>query len=228
MNFIRQTTKLIDCDPAPLPTGAIRELIVVEGDSASLAVARLRDSRFQAVLPMQGKPMNATKAPAAAVRRNQWFAALVDAMGIGWNQRPIEQSRFQRIVLLFDPDADGIHSAALMLLFFDEVFPEWLAGHRLAQVRPPQFQIRAAEYRDTLQAYSPDHLAQLQKSLRQHGIAHHYQRYRGLASLDDATLHQTCIDPASRTAYLLRPQDAEDARSIFGRPRRAENVSRER
>jgi DNA gyrase subunit B len=37
------------------------ELFVVEGDSAARALSQVRSPRTQAVLPMQGKPMNETK-----------------------------------------------------------------------------------------------------------------------------------------------------------------------
>lgn len=217
MNFITQKTKLIDCDDSGSPDGLLRELIIVEGDSASRSVARIRDRRFQAVLPMQGKPMNATKSSLKSIQKNQWFTALVDALGIGWNERPMEQLRYQRIFFLFDPDADGIHCGALMLLFFDTYFPNLLESHRVAQIKPPQFQIRAVGYRDTLQAYSPEHLAEFRRALDQKTIPHSYQRYRGLASLDDGVLQRTCIDPKSRTVYLLRRRDAEDVKRIFAR-----------
>ena len=42
--------------------GVGTELFIVEGDSAASTVAHLRDGVFQAVLPMQGKPLNAIKA----------------------------------------------------------------------------------------------------------------------------------------------------------------------
>ena len=56
-------SKLDDCTAC----GSAAELFVVEGDSAAAAVARVRDPRSQAVLPMQGKPLNAVRAPRAKV-----------------------------------------------------------------------------------------------------------------------------------------------------------------
>ena len=46
--------------------GTGTELFIVEGDSAASMVANLRDAQFQAVLPMQGKPLNAAKASVTA------------------------------------------------------------------------------------------------------------------------------------------------------------------
>lgn len=218
MNSYNPPDKLIDCGSSAPPQGFLRELFLVEGDSASQAVARVRDPRFQAVLPMQGKPMNAVKASQRAVRQHLWFSALVDAMGIGWEERPIDQLRYDRIVLLFDPDADGIHCGALMVLFFERCFPSVLLSNRLVQIQPPQFELRAHGYRDSVPVYGERHLRELRAAMDQKQIPFTYHRYRGLASLNDRVLHQTCVAPCSRTAYLLRKSDAEMAHRYFGRP----------
>ena len=49
-------------DSAVHGPGSGAELIIVEGDSAAAAVVRVREPRRQAVLPMQGKPLNAARA----------------------------------------------------------------------------------------------------------------------------------------------------------------------
>jgi DNA gyrase subunit B/topoisomerase-4 subunit B len=217
MKFITQSTKLIDCAVATRSTDdSYRELFLVEGDSASRAVARVRNDRFQAVLPMQGKPMNATKSSDAAVRRNQWYAALIEALGVGWHAEELAELRYDRVLFLFDPDADGIHCGALMLMFFDVYLRPLLDAKRVSLIKPPLFEIRAADYSETLHAYSEDHLHQVELALKKQGIDHHHLRYRGLASLSEETLRETCVDPDSRTAYLMQHADAQAARSIFG------------
>ncbi|MGI9428041.1 MAG: toprim domain-containing protein, partial [Bythopirellula sp.] len=49
--------KLIDC----ATHGDGSELFIVEGDSAARALESIRNEANQAILPMQGKPMNAMK-----------------------------------------------------------------------------------------------------------------------------------------------------------------------
>ena len=82
MNRPRGPVKLEDCQLTGPGSGA--ELFVTEGDSAALAVSRVRDPRFQAVLPMQGKPLNTLKAGAGKVAANPFFSALTGALGTGW------------------------------------------------------------------------------------------------------------------------------------------------
>ena len=94
MSFITQKTNLVDCLEADAKkSGVQRELIIVEGESAAKSVVRVRDPRYQAVLPMQGKPMNATKASPASVRRNDLFVALLAALGFGWKCIDSERTR---------------------------------------------------------------------------------------------------------------------------------------
>jgi DNA gyrase subunit B/topoisomerase-4 subunit B len=214
---VKMPAKLIDCSPgAPPPDGERRELLVVEGDSASRAVARLRDARHQAVLPMQGKPLNAAKASAAAVQRNVWFTALMDALGMDWAAPEPSQMRYDRLLLLFDPDADGIHCGALTLIFIDRYLRPLLEAHRVTLIKPPMFEIRAEGYRDRLHAYSEDQWRRLRLHLDERGIRYTRTRFRGLASMDDEVLKESCLDPRSRTAYLVQTGDAAAARRLFG------------
>lgn len=109
--------KLDDCTYHGLGSGV--ELYVVEGDSAAGAVSRMRNAQFQAVLPMQGKPLNTVRATAQKVVANPWFAALTQALGTGLGDAfALQALRYDRVILLMDPDADGIHCGALVTMFF--------------------------------------------------------------------------------------------------------------
>ena len=97
--------------------GAGCELFLVEGESAAGAVAAVRDARTQAVLACQGKPLNAWRATPARVAAYPLYPQLASALG--WSS-VVDSSataapRFERVMLLFDPDADGIHIGALLL-----------------------------------------------------------------------------------------------------------------
>lgn len=217
MTAFKPCKKLFDCDRSSTGPTVVRELLLVEGDSASKAVARARDRRFQAVLPMQGKPMNAIKASEAAARRNQWYQSLINTLGVGWSMQHPDRLRYDRVLFLFDPDADGIHCGALMLMFFDRYLRPLLDANRVSLIKAPLFEITATGYGDSLHAFSEEHLRTIQEVLEQQQIDHRHHRYRGLASLDETTLREVCLDPNSRTAHLLQHSDAEAAKKIFGR-----------
>lgn len=200
--------------------GAGTELFIVEGDSAASTVAALRDGQFQAVLPMQGKPLNAIKASAEKVAAYPLFKALNESLGID-HSRPTadlfvwDDLRFERLVLLFDPDADGIHSGALMLMFVYQYLRPLLDQGRVLMIHAPWVQISLTE-QQPLYAYSEAQALALTQQLRAQGKTPQVVRYRGLSGIDRAILMQTCIDPATRNARVMTEQDAFAAIEIFG------------
>jgi DNA gyrase subunit B len=212
--FRHPGVKLDDCQQHGPDSGS--ELFVVEGDSASKSVRRARNSRTQAVLPMQGKPMNAIKASKNAVQRYELFQALIHTLGTGWDdQFDLAKLRYHRVILLFDPDADGIHCGALMLMFFHRWMRPLLESGRLSVIRPPLYEISSPQTCDKLHAYSDAAYRRLCIKLKEQGIDYQGQRYRGLASMSDVTLVQTCLDPRTRNINRLTCKDAESAIRIF-------------
>ena len=200
--------------------GAGTELFIVEGDSAASTVAALRDGQFQAVLPMQGKPLNAIKASAEKVAAYPLFKALNESLGIEHSHPTVDlfvwdDLRFERLVLLFDPDADGIHSGALMLMFVYQYLRPLLDQGRVLMIHAPWVQISLTE-QQPLYAYSEAQALALTQQLRAQGKTPQVVRYRGLSGIDRAILMQTCIDPATRNARVMTEQDALAAIEIFG------------
>lgn len=220
------------------------ELLIVEGDSASQAVCSLRDPEFQAVLPMQGKPANALKASARALRENVLFGELRDALGYGTQVKgttennaaekgaaensktpaPVDPTRcrYSRVLLLFDPDADGIHGGALMLIYFYQQFPALLSAGHIAVIRPPLFELSYSETahpdapRKSQLAYTQEQFQQRQRELNLSGAVRlKTQRMRGLGGMPSELLRTTCIDPTTRTAFRLSSADAQSAIAIF-------------
>jgi DNA gyrase subunit B/topoisomerase-4 subunit B len=218
--FPAKPVKLNDCHQHGL--GSDSELFIVEGDSASKNVVRVRDKRAQAVLPMQGKPLNAWKASREIVARNDLYQKLIVALGTGWDETfDIANLRYDRIILLFDPDADGIHCGALTLMFFLRWMPDLVDADRIQMVRPPLYEISSRQFPaagndDRIHAYSDDHFRRLREHLRSKRIEFQSQRFRGLASINADSLVQTCVDRATRNASPVGREDAEAAVRIFG------------
>lgn len=244
MNFYPKPVKLQDCARHGVDSGA--ELFVVEGDSASRAVAAVCDQQFQAVLPMQGKPMNANKAKLKSIQRYELFQAVFAALGYSelefceeetaLSAHP-EDCRFSRVILLFDPDADGIHCGALMLMFFHRMFPALLKSGIICLVRAPLYRLELGVGREDeggndepsaetassggdgsrfMYAYHDDQARKMMRELKDEQIAFKQQRYRGLASMGRETLLETCIAPKTRSLNRLRTEDALAAASVFG------------
>lgn len=177
-------------------SGPDAELFVVEGESAALAVARVRDCERQGLVPMQGKPLNARRATRRRVLAQPFFRALAEALGATLGQPPEPRSlRYGRLLILTDPDADGIHCGFLVLLYFHRWMRPLLDAGRVEVVRPPWGEVVVAGEIEL--AFSEPELAALAD--RGRGVGEMtVRRYRGLAAVDPAMLHETCVATATR------------------------------
>jgi DNA gyrase subunit B len=214
--FSATAPKLHDCRLHGAASGA--ELFVVEGVSASSAIAKLCNPALQAVLPMQGKPLNAAKASAAKAFENPLFKALVDALGMPLGADfDVSKLRYERILLLMDPDGDGIHCGALMLLFFQRHLPVLLAQGRVHMVRPPVGEVMDSATGEISYGFiEPESVALCEAGRRLNPSSFNAQRYRGLAGIAPSTLAHFCVNPATRRATVMRTEDALMALEVFG------------
>ena len=207
--------------------GAGCELFLVEGESAAGAVAAVSDARTQAVLPCQGKPLNAWRASVARVNAYPLYPQLASALGLPSATDPAGAGaatpRFERLLLLLDPDADGIHIGALLLLYLKRFAPDWLAQGRVFMVRSPVAGLRVAA-RDTgetedVWAYTPEQARALRERAAAEGERWMVLRewgFRGLASLPPEVLRTTCVDPATRRADGVTPAQMQAVIDVFG------------
>jgi DNA gyrase/topoisomerase IV subunit B len=206
--------RFFDCEHHGAGSGA--ELFLVEGDSAARAVRRVCDARYQAVLAMRGKPLNAWKSTREGMLRHETYRLLLDALGVGAPPAAdVASCRFERILLLCDPDADGAHCAMLVLLFFYRWLRPLLDEGRVWTVVAPQYERRDLVPDQPTFAFSETQVRQ-HRLLQPSGTGP-WQRIRGLASLSDMALRETCVDMISRHLLPLSAKDAESALVIFQR-----------
>ena len=216
--------KLDDC--ARHGSESNSELFVVEGDSAARAVSRVRSQQWQAVLPMQGKPMNAIKASQSDLENNAQYAALLETLGtrIGADF-DLSRVRFERIILLFDPDADGIHARTLLMLFFHKWMKPLLDAGRIFDARVPRWEINSAELDGPQFASTDEQFHGLRQKLTDDGIVDFKTtRFRGVGSVGADTLARFCVDPETRALSRIRSEDAESAIQVFEELRRLMNA----
>jgi DNA gyrase subunit B len=215
--YSQSRAKLADCELH----GAGTELILVEGDSAQDSVLAVRDARTQAVLPLQGKPLNAWAAPPDKVRQHVLFQQLAQALGLpsptALPEGGIAALRFERIVLLFDPDADGIHIGALVQLYFARWLPAVVEAGRLWLCRAPMYELVDVDG-VVHHALTPDHRQRIERSLRgdEQTPPPMVRALRGIGGFAPDTLRRLCVDPATRLARVLSPDDVQHAIDLFG------------
>lgn len=216
------TLDVFDCRRDGDPSQS--ELLIVEGESAWRTVIALRDEQSQAVLPMQGKPINASRRTRAAVMKNLWIARLIETIvGVDHAAEMIRHGepfritsmRYERIVMLFDPDADGIHCGGLLTAFFGCYMSEMVAAKRLMIVHPPRYVVRGKTAAEILHLDNDQQLESVRGQLRAAGVPHQVSRYRGLASIEADVIKRRCLDPKTRIANFVSHSDVDAFAKIF-------------
>jgi len=161
--------------------------------------------------------MNALNASATDLHENVQFGTLLDALRVDLLQpnRPVEIP-YEKIVLLFDPDADGIHGRTLMLLFFYRWLRKTLDDGRVFDAHAPQWMVTSDQMKEVAFASTPEHLEKVRDYLIGKGITKlKTKRFRGLGSVDVDVLNSQCVDPATRKLSELTADHAENALNVF-------------
>lgn len=106
-------------------TSKERELYVVEGESAAGSAKKARNSNYQEVLRLQGKPTNGIRKPLAQLLKSKPVLNILAALGYDHKrEHPHEHLRVQKLFCLADADPDGWHINALILTIIYRMMPE--------------------------------------------------------------------------------------------------------
>lgn len=195
------------------------ELLIVEGDSAAGPAKQARDARWQAVLPLRGKIVNAAKAAPTQITANAEAAALIAAVGAGCGPKfDPATARYDRVVLLADADVDGAHIRCLLLtLLWNQMRPLIEAGRVYAACPPTHAVVPAGGGRKQF-AWNNRQLADASE---QAGPGSAVVRFKGLGEMNADELRVTCLDPDTRVLRQVTVADAERAanaiRDLMGR-----------
>ena len=220
-DMANRVEKFVSCrskDPA------VREVYIVEGDSAMSSCKLARNAEFQAIIPVRGKTLNCLKAGYDRIFKSEIIVDLLRVIGCGVEVKTkrkedmvpfdIANLKWAKIIICTDADEDGFQIRTLLLTLFYRLLPSLINAGRIYIAESPLFEI-TPQKGETLFAYNEPEKAKIVRELEEKGMRYTLQRSKGLGENEPEMMSKTTMDPATRRLIRITPADAAATARIF-------------
>ena len=198
----------------------IRELYIVEGDSAMTSVKLGRNSDFQAIIPVRGKTLNCLKADYDRIFKSEIITDLLKVIGCGVEVSgkhkdqsifDLSQLKWNKIIICTDADEDGFQIRTLLLTLFYRLLPTLIKEGRVYIAESPLYEITCKD--DIYFAYDESEKQKIVAELK--GAKYTLQRSKGLGENEPDMMWQTTMNPETRRLIKITDADKEKTEYIF-------------
>ncbi len=201
---------------------SIRELYIVEGDSALTSCKLARCAEYQAIIPVRGKTLNCLKADYERIFKSEIITDLLKVIGCGVEIQgkkvkgdltafDLDALKWSKIIICTDADEDGFQIRTLLLTLFYRLLPTLLQEGKVFIAESPLFEIQTKD--QTYFAYDEFEKAEILKKIGNKKYT--LQRSKGLGENDPDMMWQTTMNPATRRLVAVTPTDAEATNIMF-------------
>ncbi|MBO7311122.1 MAG: DNA topoisomerase [Clostridia bacterium] len=223
LDIANRVEKFVNCrskDPS------IRELYIVEGDSALTSCKLGRNAEYQAIIPVRGKTLNCMKSSYEKIFKSDIITDLLRVIGCGVEINgkvkgdltafDINLLRWSKIIICTDADEDGFQIRTLLLTLFYRLLPTLLKEGKVFIAESPLFEITVKgkkDEEDIFFAYNEFEKAEILKKLE--GKKYTLQRSKGLGENEPDMMWKTTMNPETRRLIAVTPTDAALTEQMF-------------
>ena len=218
MDVSNRVEKFIPCnskDPE------LREVYIVEGDSAATSCKLGRSAEFQAIMPVRGKTLNCMKSSYEKIFASEIILDLLKVIGCGVEagkkkisslaEFDYNQLKWSKIIICTDADEDGFQIRTLLLTMFYRLLPTLIEKGKVFIAESPLFEITCGQ--DTYFAYNEQEKLDILSKLgtKKYTI----QRSKGLGENAPDMMWQTTMCPQTRRLIAVTPTEAQATAHMF-------------
>jgi DNA gyrase subunit B len=176
------------------------EIFLLEGQSASGSARMARDPRYQAIVPLKGKVVNAYRSELEDVLANNEIRDILNALGCGYGKAcDPKKLRYGAVYILADADPDGMHIASLLLSFFTKYLRPVVDAGRVYVIDGPIYCAKRGKEREyfyTLEA--------AKKKLSKDFDKWNLTRFKGWGEASADDLKHIAMNPATRKSFKIQ------------------------
>ncbi len=218
MDMTSRVAKFVDCRSKDT---ALRELFIVEGDSALGACKQARDPDFQAIMPIRGKILNCLKADYDKIFKSEIITDLLKVLGCGVEVSSksnknlslfdLDMLRWNKVIICTDADVDGFQIRTLLLTMIYRLTPTLIKEGKVFIAESPLYEITSKQ--QVYFAYTEQEKDEFIKEIGSEKFT--VQRSKGLGENEPDMMNLTTMNPKTRRLIKIMPDDAEKTAEIF-------------
>ena len=219
-DITNRVQKFVDCRSRDVN---VRELFIVEGDSALGACKQARDSEFQALIPVRGKILNCLKCEYDKIFKSEIIVDLIRVLGCGVEVKTksaasknmvtfdLEKLRWSKVIICTDADVDGYQIRTLILTMIYRLMPTLIKEGKVFIAESPLYEITSGD--ETWFAYTEKEKSEALEQIGDKKFT--IQRSKGLGENEAEMMNLTTMNPATRRLIKVEPSDVVETAEKF-------------